>query len=96
MSALEPVREAVDTNIAGFHPTSGKELDEFVADLPGIISHFGDALSQAAEGMTDEHIHPAFIDSLRELGSTFAGVADSARETYDTHAREQGDFWLDK
>lgn len=93
MSDLTAVTDAIKTHIGGFRPTSGIQLDQFFTDLPGAMRDLGAAFSDAAEGMTSEHIHPAVIDMLRELAQTMTGVADVADQTYQTHRSEHA-LWL--
>jgi uncharacterized protein (DUF885 family) len=90
---LDAVEEAVHDHIATFHPTSGDDLDQWakrMAELPSVI---GKAVQAAADGMTDEHIHPAFIESLREYGSALASTGDAASDAFATH-RAAHRLWL--
>jgi hypothetical protein len=95
MSGIEAVEEAVHDHIAAFHPSSGADLDTWarqMAELPGII---GSAIRSAAEGMSDEHIHQAFIESLREYASALSGTGDAAAEAFQTH-RSAHHMWLNQ
>lgn len=92
-NAVDAVTESVQQHIGGYQPSSGHDLHAFFQALPGLFSELGQSFGTAAEGMTSEHIHPAVIDMLRELAQVAGGVADTARQLYQTHT-QQHDLWL--
>jgi hypothetical protein len=94
MSGIEAVEEAVQTHIGQFHPVSGRHLDDWarqMSELPGII---GKAIRQAAENMSDEHIHNAFLDSLLEYAAALSSTGDAAADAFAAH-RSAHHMWLE-
>jgi hypothetical protein len=87
------ITDAVHIEIAGFKPQSRSQLHGFFTDVPVLLRELGTSFNQAADAMTDHHIHAAVIDMLRELGSVIASTADHAEQVHTTHAR-QHELWL--
>ena len=90
---IDAVTDAVQEQIAQFHPTGRDHLDRFTTGLPSMIRGLGDALAKAADNMTDDHVHPAVLDMFRELGAVIRGSADTAEATVESHKREH-QMWL--
>jgi hypothetical protein len=87
----EAIREAAGT-IAAYTPSEGKELDDYMNDLPDAIEEFVQAFRTQADAMADQHpLQPAFTDKLREYGSGNL-TAEGAREVAQVHDQEH-QFW---
>jgi len=91
---LEAVTEAVDQQIAGFHPENRNQVDAFFAGLADMHRNIGKALQRAADNCEDEHIHKAVIEALREHGQVESGVGDHAERSYQAHLAQHR-VWLE-
>lgn len=92
-SAIEAATDAIRTHIGGFRPTSGQDLHGFFQGAPDMLRELGQAFSNSAEGMTDEHIHPAVLEMMRELGQVISGTGEAAEQVYSSHVSNH-DLWL--
>jgi hypothetical protein len=90
---IDAVTDSVRQHIAGYRPASGQDLHSFFNSLPDLFREMGSAFAQCAEGMTDEHIAPAVMDALREMGSVVGGMADHAENVLGEH-NSAHDLWL--
>jgi hypothetical protein len=91
---VQAATEAVTEQIGGFLPQSKQDIMQFFDGLPEFFREVSAAFSSAAENMTDVHIHPNVIESMRELASVTGGVADHAEQVNETHLKEH-DVWID-
>jgi hypothetical protein len=90
---VDVIKEAIQQHIGGYQAQSGHDLHAFFESLPGMFDEMGSSFTSAAEGMTDEHIHPGVIDMLRQLAQVAAGVSQTAQQVYQTHTQEHK-LWL--
>jgi hypothetical protein len=90
---IDAVTDAIHEQIATFRPTGRDHLDNFTTGLPGMVRDLGNALTSAADNMTDDHVHPQVLAMFRELGAVIRGTADAADATVESHKREH-QMWL--
>jgi hypothetical protein len=93
---VQAVSEAATQQIGGFHPQSKSDLEAFFRGLPDLFREgLGGSLHRAAENMSTEHVHPAVIEAIHELGQVAAGVADHAEQVFAAHSSRH-EIWLNE
>jgi hypothetical protein len=90
----EAIEETATEALSGYTPGSGDELDAFLKQWPDTIEAIAGAANSAAESWGDEHIHPNVIASFQEHAAALRGIADTAREAFESHRKEHA-LWVE-